>query len=143
MSMKITVQRDHPSPLPSAALGVLSIDGVPFCQTLEDQVREIPGKPVEQWKIKGQTAIPAGRYRVTIDRSDRFGRLMIHVLDVPGFSGIRVHGGNTDKDVEGCIAVGRVRTMTGIADCAKVLEDLESRVALSLGAGENVYLEIH
>lgn len=123
-------------------IGSLSVDGQYFCNTLEDTVREVKGQPVSQWKIKGQTAIPAGRYRVTIDQSAHFGRRMLHLLDVPGFSGIRIHGGNTEADVEGCIAVGKIRTATGIGVCADVLATLEGRVGAALAAGRDVFIEV-
>ena len=124
-------------------LGQLFIDGKKFCETLEDPVREVEGKPVKAWKIKGETAIPRGRYRVIIDFSPRFQRTTLHLLDVPGFVGIRVHGANFAKDVEGCIGVGLVRIgERGIARCGLVLEQLEEQVAEALGAGLDVFIEI-
>lgn len=82
-----------------------------FLYTLEDVVREQryqDGTLVDpaKWKIAGQTAIPAGTYAVVLDYSTRFGRIMPHILGVPGFDGIRIHGGNTAADTEGCILVG-------------------------------------
>lgn len=76
-----------------------------LCWTLEDVVREAPGKPVEAWKVNGQTAIPRGAYAVRVTRSARFGVDLPLLLDVPGFAGIRIHGGNTAADTEGCILV--------------------------------------
>lgn len=76
------------------------------CYTLEDQVREVPGRPVTEWKVPGATAIPRGRYKVVIDWSNRFKRNMPHILGVEGFDGIRVHSGATAADTEGCVCVG-------------------------------------
>jgi len=79
--------------------GDLFVDGVPECNTLEDVVRAGP-------KLVHETAIPAGRYPVVIAWSARFGQLVPHVLDVPGFTAIEIHRGNTIADTSGCILVG-------------------------------------
>ena len=72
-----------------------------FCQTIEDRVRE-PGEP----KVWGETAIPYGIYQIALTMSNRFGRVLPELLKVPGFSGIRIHSGNTAADSAGCILVG-------------------------------------
>lgn len=92
-----------------ATLGSLYVNGVWQCWTLEDAIREIPGQPVESWKVKGETAISAGRYRLTITPSQRFQRPLPLLLDVPGFTGVRIHPGNTVADTEGCLLVGQDR----------------------------------
>lgn len=89
-----------------ASIGELTLDGDFQCYTLEDRFRELPNLPVLKWKIGGQSAIPMGLYDVTVDMSTRFKRLMPHILNVPGFDGVRIHSGNTDADTEGCILVG-------------------------------------
>lgn len=91
---------------PTHTVGQLYIDDELFCFTLEDVVREVPGKDVKEWKIAGETAIPTGKYKVTLEDSPRFGPETITIHDVPGFSYIRVHSGNSAKDTEGCPIVG-------------------------------------
>lgn len=81
--------------------GMMLVNGAFFCYTLEDTVR-----PAASEKVYGATAIPAGRYRVVVDQSPKFQKLMPHILDVPGFEGVRIHGGESDADTEGCILTG-------------------------------------
>lgn len=92
--------------LDDCTIGTLSIDGQVLCHTLEDRSREIEGRPVNDWKVPGSTAIPRGSYAVLCDYSERFKRVLPRLLDVPGFAGVRIHAGNTAKDTEGCILVG-------------------------------------
>lgn len=79
--------------------------------TLEDVVREVPGQPVASWKVPDMTAIPIGTYNVVVDRSEHFSERAGHdvflplLLNVPGFDGVRIHGGNTAADTEGCLLV--------------------------------------
>ena len=79
----------------------------PLCKVLEDPIRlrRVNGV-VKGEKIKGDTAIPDGRYEIIINWSNRFGRLMPLLLNVPQFAGIRIHAGNTPDDTEGCLLVG-------------------------------------
>jgi len=73
-------------------LGTLSIEGEPFCATLEPISRK---------------AIPEGRYPLVVTRSPKFnGQWLPLLLHVPRFTGIRIHAGNTVEDTKGCILVG-------------------------------------
>lgn len=89
----------------AATLGILLIDGVFACWTLEDVVRPA--------KIPGETAIPSGCYDVRLSLSQRFQKVLPEVLAVPGYSGIRLHAGNGAGDTEGCVLVGRKERRTG------------------------------
>jgi hypothetical protein len=88
------------------------------CFTLEDRVRE-PGV-----KVQDETAIPAGRYRVVVDFSQRFQRRMPLLLDVPMFTGIRIHSGNTAEDTRGCILVGEWRAPDWVGDSRRAFARL-------------------
>ena len=89
-----------------ATLGELYIDEQRICYTLEDTVR------ANGIKVKGHTAIPEGIYKMTSSFSNRFQREMIMLYTEPNkyelmrggiqFKGIRVHGGNTHHNTEGC-----------------------------------------
>jgi hypothetical protein len=79
-------------------IGKLYIDGQYFCDTLEDTVRKE--------KIAGKTAIPAGKYHVKKTYSPRFKTILPEIQNVPGFTGVRIHSGNTAKDTDGCLLLG-------------------------------------
>jgi hypothetical protein len=77
------------------------------CWILENVVHEIPGVPVAQWKrTDGRNAIPKGRYQVVWNYSQHFKKEMPELVAVPGFEGVRIHGGNTDLDTDGCLITG-------------------------------------
>ena len=105
--------------------GRLFLDDVFYCHTLEDAVRVA--------KIPGQTAIPAGRYRVTITPSARFKRRLPELHNVPNFRGVRIHPGNTIADTEGCILPGHVRTATGLAQSRLAFDPLFARLDATPG----------
>lgn len=93
--------------LPTSTIGRVFKDGVDTgLYTLEDKYREVDGAPVESWKIEKETAIPKGEYKVTVDFSNHFNRRLPLLVNVPGYEGVRIHPGNTDKDTEGCLLVG-------------------------------------
>ena len=146
--MNLLVQRE-PSSL-GATYGKLFVDGVYECETLEDVVREISGQPVELWKIQNETAIPEGRYRVVLSDSVHFGgRLTPLLLEVPGFTGVRIHCGNDEFDTDGCLLVGTNRrtlttaegqTLPEIAICAPAYAVLFSKIQSAISAGQDVWI---
>lgn len=83
-----------------ATIGELLINDKHLCDTLEDRVRP------EGEKVYGKTAIPEGKYEIELTHSPRFKKILPEILNVPNFSGIRIHTGNSSKDTEGCIIVG-------------------------------------
>lgn len=85
-------------------VGRLFVDGRFECFTMEDPIRNLG--PMGEGKIPGKTAIPAGRYEVVEQDSPRFGPGTLTLKDVPHFSYIRIHAGNTPKDTDGCVLVG-------------------------------------
>ena len=91
-------------------IGHLYLDGVYFCDTLEDADRgltnEMSLSEIKNKKVYGETAIPTGTYDVKITYSSRFKQNLPLLLNVKGYEGIRIHAGNTDKDTLGCLLVG-------------------------------------
>jgi hypothetical protein len=104
---KVKVVRD--TFLADCTLGKVFVNDSYVCETLEDFVREIPGKPTADWKIKGYTAIPVGTYKMTLSMSAHFGKVLPELHDVPGYEGVRIHSGNTSADTEGCLLLGLYR----------------------------------
>ena len=140
--MRLLVQRS-PS-VGGATIGKLYIDGDFACHTLEDEVREIAGQPVQAWKIHGATAIPAGAYRVTLETSPRFGFDTPTLHDVPGFQYIRMHAGNTSDHTEGCLLLGMratdVSLVGGTSRPAVAL--IKSELRRAIDHGETIIIEI-
>ena len=105
--MKLLLERKWPKS--TYTIGRLYVDGELFCNTLEDRVADINKNGVfdgDEKKIYSETAIPYGTYKVVYEWSPRFGRNLPRLLNVPSFSGILIHSGNTAKDSSGCILVG-------------------------------------
>lgn len=131
--MLLTLQRE--ASVWGCTHGVLSVDEVFECYTLEDAIREVAGKPVAEWKVQNETAIPSGKYRVIIDHSEHFGKMLPHVLDVPGFAGVRIHSGNTAADTEGCVLVGRMRGPLDVLESRAAFSQLFVKLSLALADG--------
>ncbi len=131
--MKLLVRRIALQP--TYTIGKLYIDGEYFCDTLEDRVRDLS----REAKVVGQTAIPEGRYMVSVTMSPRFGRLLPLLHDVPQFTGVRIHSGNTAKDTQGCILVGYNREKGKVLDSRATEKRL---VELMIDRHENVELEV-
>lgn len=159
--MEIKVQRDPSKD--ETTFGKLTTDAGFACETLEDQIREVPMLPGEmpeqwvmRWKIKAQTAIPAGRYRVFMQPSPKFkGRQMPHLQGVPGFYFIMIHPLNIATQTEGCLGVGLDRVeaerspfrsgdkpVPGLLRSQAAFEPLEQQIIYALAQGDAVWIEI-
>ena len=118
--MELLVTRDWKKA--DYTVGRLFLNGVFFCNTLEDTVRDL----TKVRKIKGQTAIPAGKYEVTLNVvSPKYSKKanykwcearMPRLLGVPQFEGVLIHPGNSNKDTEGCLLVGENKVKGGLVN---------------------------
>ena len=128
--MKIEVKRTAFNE--TNTLGEMSIDGVHFCYTVEDKVRDynndgdLDDKGEE--KVYGETAIPRGDYKVILSESTRFKRILPEIQNVKGFAGIRIHNGNGAIDSHGCIIVGYKQTKEGVYESKIATEDLVKKL---------------
>ena len=117
----------------NSTIGELSVNGHFECYTLEDKVRPV--------KIAGKTAIRAGRYEVIINFSQRFGRLLPLLLNVPNFEGVRIHPGNVAANTEGCILVGEEKSQDFVGQSRAAFDRLFAKLSAAAEKEKN-YLEI-
>lgn len=120
----------------NSTIGELEVNGVFECYTIEDIVRP------EGVKVPGQTAIPAGKYRIDVTYSQRFQKLMPILINVPNFTGVRIHAGNTARDTEGCIIVGKTSHIDYISQSRDAYDALFRKINQAMGRDEEVWLEI-
>lgn len=102
-----------------------------FCDTIEDQDRGLDSTMnltrIKYFKKYGTTAIPIGTYKLKWDYSPKFKRMMPHVCNVPGYEGIRIHAGNTDKDTLGCLLLGENKVVGKVINSKKWCEEFDNR----------------
>lgn len=134
--MKIKLVRNRECGATKCTFGIMYINAMPICHTLEDLERDE--------KIKGETAIPVGTYKVTVTPSNRFKRDLPILHDVPNFSGVRIHPGNSDADTEGCILVGDSPDIKAnwLGQSRSAFTRVFSLIRGALTKGEEVTLEI-
>jgi hypothetical protein len=105
------------------------------CNMLEDAIRKV--------KVYGQTAIPCGRYRVDFTWSGRFNRQLPILVNVPLFSGIRIHSGNTAEDTDGCPLPGfGIRRDGENLAVYRSIEAMEKIILPIFAGGDTVYINI-
>ena len=122
-------------------IGRLYIDGVYFCDTLEDKVRDLNknGKfDNGEKKVYSETAIPYGIYKVDINTvSPRFknrvwakpyGGKIPRLLNVNSFEGVLIHPGTTSKDTSGCLLVGRNTIVGKLTQSQNTFHNLMSKL---------------
>ena len=137
-------------------IGRLYIDGKYFCDTLEDTVRDLNknGKfDNGEKKIAGLTAIPYGKYDVTlIVRSPKYSKIqkymdfcggyMPRLLKVLDFEGILIHPGNTAKDTDGCVLVGKNTVVGKLTDSFNTWKKLYLLMKSVSAKGEKIFITI-
>ena len=125
-----------------STVGKLYVNGTFFCHTLEDVARAYGVK------IKGETAIPQGEYLVDLSTSYRFKRIMPMIYTESNgyelksggisFKGIRIHGGNTHKNTDGCVLVAHNRLNynliqgTAEKDLVSLLSEATEQITLTI-----------
>lgn len=91
-------------------IGRLYVNGEFLCNTIEDVDRKLnqnmSATEIQKIKVMAETAIPTGTYAMRVSLSPKFKRELVEIVNVPAFSGIRIHRGNTPQDSAGCVIVG-------------------------------------
>lgn len=137
-------------------IGKMYVNGEYVCDTLEDKDRGLTSNmSVAQIcgvKIKGETAIPTGRYLVDMKTvSPRFGGRaqyqfckgrLPRLCNTPGYQGVLIHCGNTAKDTEGCILVGENKERGKVLNSKATFNRLYLRLAIADKRGEQIWIAI-
>lgn len=114
------------------------------CNALEDTDRGLLQSmqitELQRRKVKGKTAIPRGYYDIRVTYSPKYKRNMPLVVDVPAFSGVRLHSGNSAKDTEGCILFGKNDKVGWISDSRYWTDKIYRLIDAALKKGEKVTL---
>ena len=146
--MKLTVVRHQFGT--DATNGLLFIDGIFECYTVEDQYQAV--------KVMHETCIPEGTYDIKFRKvggfNERYSKRyknahygMLHLQDVPNFTYILIHGGNTDEHTSGCLIVGETQqdldiSKDGFISRSQVAyKKLYDKVAKQLLQGNEVSIE--
>jgi hypothetical protein len=90
----------------------------------------------------GRSAIPEGRYAVVITYSPKLEQWLPLLLNVPKFSGIRIHAGNTAEDTEGCILVGKNWEVGKVLDSRIWVHRLKKKIVEAKDRGEGVWVRV-
>lgn len=122
-----------------STIGELEIDGLFECYILEDKDRKLEDGGV---KVQNETAIPRGTYKVIVDFSTRFKRLRPHILDVPQFTGIRIHPGNKADDTEGCLITGGYKKTNFVGESRIAFDALFKKLSDAHENNEEIWIEI-
>jgi hypothetical protein len=127
-------------------IGKLELHNVCNCDTLEDKVRDLnkDGDLLDsgEGKIDKHTAIPFGRYPVTVTYSGKFRRKLPLILNVKHFTGIRIHRGNTAEDSSGCILVGENTAPGQLTNSTFYEKKITAMLSAYLEAGEQVFINV-
>ena len=153
--MKVKVERRWPKV--TYTIGRLYIDGIYYCNTLEDHDRGLkqsdPLPTIQKRKVAGETAIPKGVYEVTLNvTSPKYAGVawyynfcrgkMPRLKDVPGFDGILIHPGTDALDTKGCILVGKNTKVGKLTESRASFQEIYKQMKEAADQGEKITIEI-
>lgn len=141
--MKILVKRTFLGD--EYTIGHMYINGVYFCDTLEDPVRDTNKNGVfdnGEKKIAGDTAIPYGTYPITVNVSPKFKRELPRLSGVAEFEGVLIHRGNTAKDTAGCILIGENKVKGKVINSTPYEKRIVRHCKAAIEMGEDITITI-
>jgi hypothetical protein len=116
-----------------------------YCYTLEDKDRglfdSMTAEEILKIKLPGITCIPYGRYELVLNFSARFQKAMPLLLNVKGFSGIRIHSGNIATQTDGCVLVGSTQGDCFVGNSKKTFDRFMEMI-IPVSKREKIFLEI-
>lgn len=137
-------------------IGIMYVNGERFCETLEDTDRGLSDTMTEsQIKYKkkyGETAIPTGLYKIRMSFSPKFSSkawgkkyngMVPEILNVKGFTGVRLHPGNSAGDTLGCILPGKNSVVGKVMQSTEYYYKLlDKHILPAIKRNETIYLSI-
>lgn len=150
--MELELRRYMADKTNKSTISPLFIDGVFECYILEDVDRglssEMPLADIRTTKIHGETAIPYGRYKIVITKSERFSKLkgadvyLPLLLKVPGFEGVRAHPGNKPENSDGCLLPGTTKATDMVLNSATAFISLNNKINASIKQDDEVWITL-
>lgn len=153
--MEILIKRRYKGA--TYTIGTLYVDGVRFCDTLEDEDRGIDASMSEaniaRYKVYGKTAIQTGTYRIDMNTvsqkfknrswAKHYGGIVPRLVGVKGFSGVLIHPGNSEADTLGCVLVGENKVKGQVINSQKTWFALMDNYLIpARQRSETIYLTI-
>lgn len=153
--MKIRVERKWPKP--TYSIGRFYIDGIFYCNTLEDADRGLKQTDsldyIKSRKVANETAIPKGTYKVAMNvTSPKYAASSWYwslcqgkvprLLNVPGFDGILIHTGNNPLQTSGCLLVGKNTKVGQLTESKETFKKIYKLMKSAYDKGEEITIEI-
>ena len=140
---------------PTYTISKWNVDGKWFCDGIEDRDRGLSNHmseaTIKSLKVYGETAIPTGKYEIKMTYSPKFGGkkayawckgILPEIVGVKGFSGIRIHAGNTAKDSRGCPLPGRNNKVGWVSNSMNECKKIYPMIQQALKDGRKCYILI-
>ena len=128
---------------PEYTIDSLSVDGIYLCDMIEDKVRDYDKDgDLDEEKVFGETAIPYGIYEMDLTMSPKFKRLLPIIMNVPHFTGIRIHRGNSAKDSHGCLLPGENKAKGKVLRSTKYEMLIVEKMLEAIRNNETIAIEV-